>query len=109
MCGVDGRAIGVRLVPVPFEFFLDSTLGDGELHGGGFFVLFLLYALGPEGLSANGGPGVSVPAPLCSGAVEFGEGFELSSPGVLVGRLSAQGHGDGFPLSRERRMSWDWR
>ena len=60
--GVDGSCPGVRLVPVLFEFFLDSTLGDGELRGGGFFVLFLLYALGPQGLSASGGPGVSVPA-----------------------------------------------
>ena len=37
MCGVDGRAIGVRLVPVLFESFLDSALGGGELHGCGFF------------------------------------------------------------------------
>ena len=68
VCGVDGSGLGVRLVPVLLEFFLDSTLGDGELRGGGFFVLSLLYALGPQGLSANGGPGVSVPASLCSGA-----------------------------------------
>ena len=37
-----------------------------ELCGCGFFVLFLLYALGP--LSESGGPGGSVPATLCSGA-----------------------------------------
>ena len=37
VCGVDGRAIGVRLVPVLFESFVDSALGGGELRGGGFF------------------------------------------------------------------------
>ena len=87
MCRVDGRAIGVRLVPVLFESFPDSTLGGGELHGCGFFVLFLLYALGPQGLSANGGPGVSVPAALCSGASCSGPScFVLGSFGGLLGR-----------------------
>ena len=68
---VSGRGVwsrwvrpGVGLVPVLFEFFVDSALGGGELRGCGYFVL---YALGPQGLSANGGPGVSVPAALCSG------------------------------------------
>ena len=74
-------------MPVLFEFFLDSTLGDGELRGCGFFVFFLLYALGRQGLSANGGPGVSVPAALCSGA---------SCSGSVE-------HGDGLAPSRERR------
>ena len=74
-------------MPVLFEFFLDSTLGDGELCGGGFFVLFLLYALGPQGLSASGGPSVSVPAALCSGASCSGFSFfvVLASFGGLLG------------------------
>ncbi len=68
--GVDGCGPGVRLVPMLFESFLDSTLGGGELHGCGFFVLFLVVALGA--LSESGGPGVSVPASLCSGAPPSG-------------------------------------
>ena len=79
-------------MPVLFEFFADSTLGDGELRGGGFFVLFLLYALGPQGLSANGGPGGSVPASLCSGASCSGpSSFVLGSFGGL--RVSGVGYG----------------
>ena len=89
--GVDGSGPGVRLVPVPFESFLDSTLGDGELRGGGFFVLFLLYALGPQGLSASGGPGGSVPASLCSGACS---GPSCFVPGSF-GRLGTSGVGCG--------------
>ena len=69
MCGVDGRAVGVRFVPVLFEFFLDSALGGGELRGCGFFFLVSLGAL-----SENGGPGGSFAAPLCSGA-SGGESF----------------------------------
>ena len=72
VCGVDGRAIGVRLVPVLFESFLDSALGGGELHGCGFFVLFLLDALGPQGLSVLGGPGGSFAASLFSGRRRLG-------------------------------------
>ena len=90
VCGVDGSGPGVRLVPVLFEFFPDSTLGDGELRGGGFFVLFLLYALGPQGLSASGGPGGSVPAcreGACSGPSCF-------VPGSF-GRLGTSGVGCG--------------
>ena len=93
-----GAAPGVGFVPVLFEFFVDSTLGDGELCGCGFFVLFLLYALGPQGLSANGGPGVSVPAALCSGASSSG----LSSfvPGSFGGlRVSGVGCGVTAPAA----------
>ena len=94
MCGVDGSCPGVGLVPVLFEFLVDSALGGSELHGGGVFVLFLLYVvLRPQGLSANGGPGVSVPAALCSGA-------SCSGPSDLVvlgsfGRLRVSGVGCG--------------
>ena len=57
-------------MPVLFELLLDSALGDGELYRCGFFVLFLLFALGA--LSESGGPGVSVPASLSSGATSWG-------------------------------------
>ena len=82
-------------MPVLFESLLDSTLGDGELHGGGFFVLFLLYALGPQGLSASGGPGVSVPASLCSGASCSGPScfVVLGSLGGLATGLAGPGMG----------------
>ena len=74
MRGVDGRAIGVRLVPVLFEFFVDSALGDGELRRCGLVLLFLVVALGA--LSESGGPDGPVPASLCSGA-SCREGFWL--------------------------------
>ena len=82
-------------MPVLFESLLDSTLGGGELHGGGFFVLFLLYALGPQGLSASGGPGVSVPASLCSGASCSGPScfVVLGSLGGLATGLAGPGMG----------------
>ena len=88
-------------MPVLFEFFLDSTLGDGELRGGGFFVLFLLYALGPQGLSASGGPGVSVPAALCSGA-----SFSGPSSFVVLGSFGGVSGGNG-PFDRLRAGSFD--
>ena len=56
MCGVDGRAIGVGLVPVLFESFLDSALGGGELHGCGFFG-------GVQDRLGTGGVGWGVTAP----------------------------------------------
>ena len=95
--GVDGACPGVRLVPVLFESFPDSALGDGELCGGGFFVLFLLYALGP--LSEGGGPGGSVPASLCSGASCSGPSsfVVLSSFGGL--RVSGVGCGAAAPAA----------
>ncbi len=72
VCGVDGCAIGVWLVPVLFESFPDSALGGGELNGRGLVLLVLLVSLGGWVLSEHGGPGVSVPAPLCSGAPPSG-------------------------------------
>ena len=94
MCGVDGRAIGVRLVPVLFESFLDSALGGGELHGCGFFVLFLLDALGPQGLSVLGGPGGSVLASLFSGPSPWGPSYSvLGSFGGLGVGLAGPGMG----------------
>ena len=94
VCGVDGRAIGVRLVPVLFESFLDSALGGGELHGCGFFVLFLLDALGPQGLSVLGGPGGSFAASLCSGASPWGPSYSvLGSFGGLGVGLAGPGMG----------------
>ena len=95
-------------MPVLFEFFVDSALGGGELRGCGFFVL---YALGPQGLSANGGPGVSVPAALCSGPScpgpscfvvlsSFGRvrvrGLGISSGGLSHSRLRVTGMGSRF-------------
>ena len=106
-CGVDGRAIGVRLVPVLFEFFLDSALGDGELCGG---RLFLLVALGPQGLSANGGPGVSVPAPLCSGASCSGPSCFVvvgSFGGLRVSGVGCGATGPAAPLGSRFRGNDD--
>ena len=79
VCGVDGCAVGVRLVPVLFESFPDPALGGGELDRGGLVLLFFL-ALGA--FSESGGPGGSVPATLCSGA---------SSPGRPCGVLGSFG------------------
>ena len=67
VCGVDGRAIGVRLAPVLFESFPDPALGGGDLHGCGLVLLFFLVALGGWVLSESGGPGSSVLASLFSG------------------------------------------
>ena len=78
MCGVDGRARGVRLVPVLFESFLDSTLGEGELHECGLVLLFLVVALGAWVLSKSDGPGGSVPATLCSGPSSPGPSYRES-------------------------------
>ena len=72
MCGVDGRAIGVRFVPVLFEFFVDSALGGGELRGGGFFGGLLggngAFGGAQDRLGTSGvGCGAAAPAPLDSG------------------------------------------
>ena len=74
VCGVDGRAIGVRLAPVLLESFPDPALGGCEIRGCGLVLLFFLVALGGWVLSESGGPGGSVLASLFSG---------LSSPGAV--------------------------
>ena len=89
--GVDGRAKGIRFVPVLFESFLDSALGGGELHGGGLVLRFLVVALGAWVLSEHGGPGGSVLATLFSGPSSSGGSFG----GVLgaFGGLGVNGSG----------------
>ena len=92
MCGVDGRAIGVRLVPVLFESFLDSALGGGELHGCGLVLSFFLVALGA--FSESGGPGGSVLASLFSGPSPWGPSYSvLGSFGGLGVGLAGPGMG----------------
>ena len=75
-CGVDGSGPGVRLVPVLFEFFLDSALGDGELRGGGFFG-GLLGGNGPFDRLGTSGVGWGATAPPPPGfppRIEYGAG-----------------------------------
>ena len=94
MCGVEGRAIGVRLVPVLFEFFLDSTLGGGELHGCGSFGEL---GTGPfDRLRVNGG-GTSFDG-LCFDPFDRLRGAKLRVSGAFGGaqdRLGTSGVGCG--------------
>ena len=111
MCGVDGCAMGVWLVPVLLESFVDSTLGGGELRGRVFRPFPPLCARAP-GPFCEWRPWRFRPGAAVFGCVVFGA-VVLCSRGFL---RRAQGErswlrcygprrAPGFPPSRERRLS----